>query len=886
MKQMSPDKIFMINYQKFILKEKYISKNELKQFLENNYNLIHQIQNDINFSDDINKIRDIINNIELYINNHNHFFIKQKLIEEKEYFDNIFVKIDANIKLDTEQRIAILTEEDYSMIIAGAGSGKTTTMAAKVKYLVERLNINPEEILLISYTNKAVEELQKKINEQFKIPAKVFTFHKFGIDILKNNIDEPIKLLTNNYNIISDYFIKVLGNDQEKLKRFLDFFVYYFDIPTSALKFSSINEYHNYKKRNDFITLKSRLGNYNKKLINSRLKNKYTIKGEFLRSSEEVMIANFLYMNSIEYDYEKPYPYLNKGQVYIPDFTIYYGDKIYYLEHYGINCKGINNRYNERSNFRYKKGIYYKAKLHNKYNTELITTQSSYNDGKDLLYHLEQELIKRGINLTPINDKKIYDELVETSKDSYYVRFIFFCLDFIKGFKIKGYKVEDFEMLKEKYKDEKRTLLFLNFIEDLYKYYDMKLKTHNLIDFEDMINNSYELLKKTNKEEVLLNYKYIIIDEYQDISIQRFNLTKEVSKLSDAKVIAVGDDWQAIFAFAGSDVTLFTKFKELMGYGEELQITNTYRNSQELIDIAGKFVSKNKSQIIKKIKSKKRLSKPIVIMNYDDSETKLKNKILAVDECIKQIVNEFGYDKSILLIGRYNFDKYDLTNSDLFFEYEQDKIKSINYPNVNISFLTAHSSKGLGFDNVIIINGSEGIYGFPSQMKNDPIMDIIATKDDSFKFAEERRLFYVAITRTKNKVYITAPINNLSSFLLEIKEYPNVQIINKIGNSFQQKNNLCPICNFPLLKRPNNNLNINNLYVCSNEKEICDFMTNNLTLKNRIRICPSCKEGFLVSKYVRSQHKFILGCTNYNKNNKGCNYVIGIKNNKKKKLLN
>ncbi|MDD2518702.1 MAG: UvrD-helicase domain-containing protein, partial [Bacilli bacterium] len=825
------------------------------------------------FSNDFNKAMSIINNIDASVEKHNDVFIKRKLIEEKEYFDNLFKGIDKNINLDTEQRIAVLTDEDFAMIVAGAGSGKTTTMAAKVKYLVEKVKVDPADIMLISYTNKAVDELKRIINKEFKIPVKICTFHKFGIDVLKQSTDEPIKVLTNSYNIIANYFTKVLGNDNKKLKEFLIFFLYYFDIPSSAFKFDNINEYHDFKRRNDYITLKSRLGEYNREVINSRTKNKYTIRGEFLRSSEEVMIANYLYMNNIEYDYEKPYPFSNRGNIYMPDFTINFGEKTYYLEHYGINEKGGNRRYSHVENYRYRRGIDYKAKLHNLHRTKLMCTYSKYEDGRSLLEHLEEELIKSGIILRKRDEKEIYDQLSIGNRDVYYMRFILFCMNFVSGYKSKGLKYENFDNLIIEYQKDSRIVMFLTFIKDLFKYYETELKINNLIDFDDMINNSYDLLKKAQKDEIDLNYKYIIIDEYQDISIQRFNLTKEVSRLTDAKVVAVGDDWQAVFAFSGSDVSLFTEFKDLMGYGEELQITNTYRNSQELIDIAGKFVMKNSKQIIKQLRAQKRLSKPVIISNYDDSFEKRKSQITAIDECITKIVEEYGKDTAILLIGRYNFDKYHLIGSDLFYEYEQDKIRAINNPNVDITFLTAHSSKGLGFDNVIIINGSEGVYGFPSQIKNDPIMDIIAVKDNSFKFAEERRLFYVALTRTKNKVYIIAPNSNPSSFLTEIKDYPNVLVTNAVKSEFGVRDDICPNCKHPLIKDLNNHLNISNLYVCTNEKEMCGFKTNSLKCKKNITTCNKCDNGFLVVKQNSKDKSYFMGCTNYKDDKSGCNNV-------------
>ena len=119
-----------------------------------------------------------------------------------------------------------------------------------------------------------------------------------------------------------------------------------------------------------------------------------------------------------------------------------------------------------------------------------------------------------------------------------------------------------------------------------------RLKERNAIDFEDMINDSARILREEEIKGSKLDFKYIIIDEYQDISRQRFNLAKELSKLCKAKIIAVGDDWQSIYAYAGSDITLFTNFKEVFGYGLELSITKTYRNAQEVIDIAGGFIQK------------------------------------------------------------------------------------------------------------------------------------------------------------------------------------------------------------------------------------------------------------------------------------------------------
>ena len=795
------------------------------------------------------------------VKRHNEKYVKDSLIKYKDYFDNMYKGIDDNILLDEEQRIAILTDEDYNLIVAGAGSGKTTTMAAKVKFLVDIKKVDPKDIILISYTNKAVSELKQRINKDFKIPVLVCTFHKFGVEILKSKTDEHLKVLTNSYNLVKDYFDKVLCNDNKKLKEFLKFFVFYFDIPLFALKFNSLNDYFNYKKRNDYLTLKSRLNEYNKQVIDERTNKRYTILGEFLKSNEEVMIANFLYLNGIDYEYEKPYPKLDKSKTYLPDFTIYQGERIFYLEHFGINKSGYNKLFGYIDSLKYKYQINNKRKIHKLNNTTLIETYS----GPDLLDNLKEQLIKHHIILNPRNPKEIYSKLVDTSKDIYYTRFIIFCLNFIQGFKVKGYNKSDFGKLKAIYQDE-RTNMFLNFIENVYDYYQEQLKINHYIDFEDMINEAYEKL-----DNIKLNYKYVIIDEYQDISQQRFNLAKKISEVSDSKIIAVGDDFQSIFAFAGSDISLFTEFSNLMGYASLLKITHTYRNSQQLINVAGNFVMSNQKQIKKQLISPKNLENPVMVIAYDDSSNKTKNKIMMLNKCLADIQKQFGDRQKILLIGRYNFEKYYMINSDDFSEISTDKIKAKKFPNFEIDFLSAHSSKGLGYDQVIILNGDDGTYGFPSQIKDDPIMQVINVFDNSYLFAEERRLFYVALTRTKNKVYILTPVNNPSSFILEIIKYNQVKLYNKTGIKLSKKPHLCPKCGYPLIRKYNS-FKINNLYICSNEKELCDFKTNNLKYKKNITKCPKCN-GDLIVKHSRKKNYDFIGCTNYNK---GCNYTENI----------
>ena len=523
---------------------------------------------------------------------------------------------------------------------------------------------------------------------------------------------------------------------------------------------------------------------------------------------------------------------------------------------------GYNSVFTPQQIAKYKKEIRDKRTLHASYRTTLLETWSTYKDQRPLLVHLKEILEKEGFVLKQRNLEDVYKKIVETGKEKYIYRLIFFMMNFIEQYKTSGYDAGGFEILKKK-TDNPRTLLFLDIAEQVYCHYQEKLKQKNQIDFADMINDANLYLHEIEAQGLELPYKYIIIDEFQDIARQRFNLTKRLSEITKAKVVAVGDDWQSIYAFSGSDITLFTRFLELMGAGTELKITHTYRNSQELIDIAGGFVQKNTSQIRKKLVSPKHLKDPVIIHEFNDEYKPMKALAVQVEKVIGEIIKEFGKDSSILLIGRYNYDLAKLVKTDLFMELPNNRVKSVTFPDANITFMTAHSAKGLGYDNVILINMFEGKFGFPCQLEDDPIMKLVTHEDNSMPYAEERRLFYVALTRTKNRVYIMTPQHRPSRFLIElIKDY-NLPHSDKLNMQVVDLFNLrCPVCGFPLKYEFNKNYGIN-LWICTNEVEVCDFMTNDKIHKHDIVKCDKCKDGYLIVKMNPRDNDVFYGCTNY-----------------------
>lgn len=820
---------------------------------------------------------------------HNRDFLQKHLISEKQYLDNVLKQVDPAIILDDEQRKVVLSDEDYTLVIAGAGAGKTTTVAAKVKYLVDKKHIKPEQILVISFTNKAVGELRSKINKALKINCPVTTFHKTGYAILRRQ-DEERKLIVDGgfmFNVISNYLKGNILENPELVDKLILFFGSYFDAPYEG---DDLNTFFNYIAKADFSTLRGNMNEYTEQIINQRTGKQVTIARETLRSSQEVRIANFLFLNNIEYTYEKPYPYniLYSHKPYTPDFTITQGEKIAYIEHFGITENGTNNRYTTEELVRYRKTVNDKVLLHRKHNTDLIYTFSKYNDGRDLLEHLNEQLLEHGFKLEERSSKEVFEKIVSTEENRYIANLVKLICTFIQNFKTNGYSIDNFYTFKYK-TNNVRTRLFLDICEQCYHEYSKRLKEKNAIDFEDMINESSKIIKDQEINGNKLDFKYIIVDEYQDISRQRFNLTRELSNLCDAKIIAVGDDWQSIYAYAGSDITLFTHFKEAFGYGQELSITKTYRNAQEVIDIAGGFVQKNTAQIRKSLVSPKHIKDPVVIETYTEEVDRKQfegkgGKYFLIGKTVENVIKNILVEKpdsSILLLGRYGFDAYNLgRSSDFIYDEKSGNLYSKTFADKPIEFMTVHRAKGLGYDNVIIINARNEVYGFPSQVQEDPVLKYVVKDDHSIEYAEERRLFYVALTRTKNRVYIVTPQEHPSEFVIELlKDYQNIKVNGDlvIDDSTDSKLlNRCPICGYPLQLRYKKTYGLK-LWICSNEPEICDFMTNNL--KGGIlpiMKCDKCRDGYMIVKEGKGEP--FLGCTNYKNDKTGCNNMLSKEN--------
>ena len=378
------------------------------------------------------------------VDQHNENYIQQAMIQEKDYLDHILADVDPAIDLDEDQRRVILTEEDYCLVIAGAGAGKTTTVAAKVKYLVEKKQIDPSQILVVSFTNKAVEELRDKVNRDLNIACPIATFHSTGNAILRKQNPEPLNIVDSSklYYVLQDYFRTAVLKNEGLVNNLILFFASYFDAPYEG---NDLNTFFNKIAKSNFSTIRSDLDEFKCQILDSRTKKTVTIQNELLRSHQEVEIANFLYLNQIDYEYEPLYQYniLFAKKPYTPDFLIRQGEKIAYIEHFGITQDGKNDRFSDDQLVAYKKAINDKVQLHRQHGTDLIYTFSKYNDRRPLLEHLKEELEKNGFELRTRSNKEVMEKLVTTEENRYIRKLLNLICRFITNFKTNGYQADE-----------------------------------------------------------------------------------------------------------------------------------------------------------------------------------------------------------------------------------------------------------------------------------------------------------------------------------------------------------------------------------------------------------------------------------------------------------
>ena len=665
------------------------------------------------------------------VKQHNEGIITFLLDTHKEFFDHCL-----KYPLDKQQRRSIVSGEENCLVVSSAGSGKTSSIVGKVKYLTEIKKINPQNILLISYTNKAAAELTERMGIA---GLRGYTFHKLALDIIGQTTGQKPSIYENTDALFVKIYHELL-NDKKFKKSVIEYFI---DYQTPEKEWEKRkNERRQQLSEQKEVRLKATFPDMDGKTV-------------YVRSEQEQKICFALSSLSVKFRYEEPYEHPLVDEMhsqYKPDFSIYFEQggetKRIYLEHFGVDEHGLvpiwfakdRGITYEEANQKYNDGITWKKAAHEKFSTKLLTTSSADFHYSDIREKLKTLLEKADVSIQEKTDAELYD-MVLPPNSKHEKAFIRLVVTFVTLIKSSCKSVDEVLRQTKNAGDERSTFIIKNIFQPVYKRYIEELANINQIDFTDAILQATDICRSSHP----VKYDYIIVDEFQDISVDRYNFLKVLREGNPpAKLYCVGDDWQSIYRFSGSDMALFNQFSDYFGQTEINKIETTYRFGEPLVSLSSQFIQRNEAQIKKNIHPFNPQVK--TELQFCDYERR--------DYCnvIGQLVASIPLDKSVFLLGRYSFDDYYLS-----FMYKSVKEGNRFFYIIGdrkIEFLTVHKSKGLEADYVIILQCNKDTYGFPSLVSDDPVLNYVLTKSDQYPYGEERRLFYVAITRAKVKTYI------------------------------------------------------------------------------------------------------------------------------------
>ena len=711
-----------------------------------------------------------------------------------EYFDTLFA-----YPLDEQQRESIVTLEDNTLVVSAAGSGKTSTIIGRTHYLVDQLEVDPNRILLISYTRKAAGELRDRLDYE---GITCSTFHRLALDIIAENegimptIAKTDMLQQVFYDLLKDYAFKAAV-------------VQYLLLFRNASK-----EEHDFKNPAEMYAdrrkygIQAPFGDMDGHII-------------YTKSEQELTICNILTILGVQFRYEEPFAEMvndKEHQQYRPDFTIYFKDKDgkqqkVYLEHFAIDKNGNVPRWFgqedseyysrngwERANVAYRTEMMWKRKLHESRGTKLIeTTSAEFYDG-DARVIVRQKLQDAGVPLVPRNMDTLYEQLV--SRDKYIEKNV---LDLIEAFiNLMKSNEGSIESILEQHPSARTNFILTQIIKPVYIEYQKRLEAANEIDFTDAIIQATKICEHNP----VRHYDYILVDEFQDISIDRYHFLLALrSGEEQSKLFCVGDDWQSIYRFSGSDMSLFSRYESYFGATDRCNIESTHRFGQPLVKQSSHFIKQNPIQVQNDVKPMPNAETELSFHKYGGDKENDQYRV------VRQLLSTIPANEKIYLLGRYTFDAEMLNVADnVTYDDKRGRI-TVLIDGREIPFLTVHSSKGLEADHVILLNCNEGM--FPSNITDDPVLTYVLSKADDFPDAEERRVFYVAITRARKHTYVVYDALQPSPFVTEF-----------IG-AVSSGRHICPKCRngylYVVKRGKAKNGNDYECVKCSNTRAGCDY---------------------------------------------------------------
>lgn len=673
--------------------------------------------------------------------------------------------------LDEQQLQCIAKEARNHLVLAGAGTGKTTTIIGYVKYLLKRKLCTSDDILVLSFTKASAAEMSERLNKEIGNPIYAQTFHKLGLDIITSVQGKKPRVYSSDIRQFARNQLDTQIQDSSYLRKLCLYLTYNGTVRKSEFDFETEEEYSSYLKYNPPITLKK----------------------DTVKSYGELDIANFLTQNGITYVYEQEYPIDTRtsefGQYY-PDF--YLPDFDVYIEYFGINRQGevpayFSGRNGMSATQVYQEGIKWKRELHQKNGTRMIEVYAYEKLEEQLLPNLEERLKRAGVVFAPMSPKDMWAEIsgTESQKLDRVAELFGTVITLVKS---NNCSIDEVRKRNHDLSNSLGVDVVIDLVEPIYNNYQAMLQSRNEIDFNDMINLASDYVRQGR---FIHSYKYVAVDEYQDISQARYCLLAEMRQQKDYHLFCVGDDWQSIYRFSGSDIGFILHFEKYWGASEISRIETTYRFPQSLISVSSNFIMKNPEQKRKQLRS--------AVADHGFSMEKIAGYTDAYSvEFLAERLKDLPRGGSVLFLGRYRFDIKILDGQRQFsYQYSaahgRTEVSFARRPDLQISFMTIHSSKGLQADYVFLLNNKAHGMGFPSQIADAPVLQLLLDNCDRYPFAEERRLFYVAITRAKKKVWLVTLKGNESVFVQEIDEVH--------GDDMRKEQYTCPLCGGRLVCR-------------------------------------------------------------------------------------
>ena len=452
--------------------------NHYKVHFQEAYSLLKKLEAfNITPSETISKFINDFGRINKLVKQHNDGVITFLLDTHRDFFDHCL-----KYPLDKQQRRSIVSEEDNCLVVSSAGSGKTSSIVGKVKYLTEIKGIAPERILLISYTNKAAAELTERMATN---GLKGYTFHKLAIDIIGKTTGTKPSICDNTDSLFVDIYHKLLDKSSFK-KSIVEYFI---DYQTNEADWEQRkNERREQLSEQKNVQLKAMFPDMDGRAI-------------YVRSEQEQKICFALSSLGVKFRYEEPYEHQLADEMhsqYRPDFSIYFKQggvtKRIYLEHFGVDEHGLVPAWfakdkgitYEEANQKYNDGITWKKAAHEKFGTQLLVTSSADFHYSDIRDKLRKLLAEAGVPIQEKTDEELYDLVLPkgSKQEKAFIRLVVTFVTLVKS-SCKSVK----EVLKQaKNADDERSVFIIkNIFQPVYERYINALSDSNQIDFTDAI---------------------------------------------------------------------------------------------------------------------------------------------------------------------------------------------------------------------------------------------------------------------------------------------------------------------------------------------------------------------------------------------------------------